>query len=98
VSSDLSHYLDYHAARRIDADTCRAIEGLRWEEVGEDQACGRIGVNGLLEAARRRGLRARTVDLRNSGDTAGPRDEVVGYGAWVFEEAEARGTATGVLH
>jgi len=86
VSSDLSHYLDYHAARRIDEATCRAIERLRWEEIGEDQACGRVGVNGLLEAARRRGLRTRTVDLRNSGDTAGSRDEVVGYGAWVFEE------------
>jgi hypothetical protein len=41
-------------------------------------------INGLLCAARTHGLSARTVDLRNSGDTAGPRDEVVGYGAYVF--------------
>jgi AmmeMemoRadiSam system protein B len=98
ASSDLSHYLDYQTARRIDAATCRAIEGLSWEDVGEDQACGRIGVNGLLEAARRRRMRVRTLDLRNSGDTAGPRDEVVGYGAWAFEEAAGGAPAAGVLH
>ncbi len=98
VSSDLSHYLDYHAARRIDAATCRAIETMRWEDLDEDQACGRVGVNGLLEAARHRHMAVRTVDLRNSGDTAGPRDEVVGYGAWVFDEAGTGAGERGVVH
>ena len=84
VSSDLSHYLDYDAARRRDRRTCAAIERLRWEEIGADDACGRAPVRGLLWAARRRGLRATTLDLRNSGDTAGPRDSVVGYGAWAL--------------
>jgi len=54
--------------------------------IGEERACGRMPIRGLLQSARRHGLRARTVDLRNSGDTAGPRDRVVGYGAFVFEE------------
>ena len=84
VSSDLSHYLDYDTARRIDAVTARAIENLQPEAIGYEQACGRIPVNGLLWAARRHGLHAHTMDLRNSGDTAGPRDQVVGYGAWLF--------------
>ncbi len=97
VSSDLSHYLEYHAARRVDAATCSAIETLRWEDVGEDQACGRIGVNGLLEAARRRRMSVRTLDLRNSGDTAGSRDEVVGYGAWAFEERSPGAAAKEML-
>jgi AmmeMemoRadiSam system protein B len=84
ISSDLSHYHDYATARRLDAATTLAIESLRPQDIGYDQACGRIPVNGLLALARRRGLHAQTLDLRNSGDTAGPRDQVVGYGAYVF--------------
>jgi MEMO1 family protein len=90
ISSDLSHYLDSAGARRLDDVTAKAIEALAPEGIGENQACGRIPIRGLLEAARRHKLRARTVDLRNSGDTAGPRDRVVGYGAFVFEEAVGR--------
>ncbi len=84
VSSDLSHYLDYESARALDAATSRAIERLDWEGIQPDGACGRHPVRGLLVAAKRHGLRVRTVDLRSSGDTAGPRDQVVGYGAYVF--------------
>ncbi len=83
ISSDLSHYHDYETARRMDAATARAIEQLQPEAIGYDQACGRIPVTGLLDLARRHGLHVHTLDLRNSGDTAGPRDQVVGYGAWV---------------
>jgi len=89
VSSDLSHYLGYEAARRLDQATCRAIEALDAGAIGADQACGRIPVKGLLRVARRRGLSVVTVDLRNSGDTAGPRDRVVGYGSWLFLEETA---------
>ena len=84
VSSDLSHYHDYATARRMDAATSRAIEALAPEDIGGEQACGRIPVQGLLLAARRHGLRAAAIDVRSSGDTAGPRDSVVGYGAYVF--------------
>jgi MEMO1 family protein len=87
ISSDLSHYRDYETARRMDEATSRAIEALEPDRIAENQACGRNAINGLLTAARHYGLRARTVDLRNSGDTAGPRDQVVGYGAYVFEPA-----------
>jgi AmmeMemoRadiSam system protein B len=82
ISSDLSHYMDYASAMALDARTSRAIEDLRPEAIGYHQACGRIPVAGLLQEARRRGLHARTLDLRNSGDTAGPKDRVVGYGAY----------------
>jgi AmmeMemoRadiSam system protein B len=84
VSTDLSHYCDYATARRLDAATTRAIEALEPEAIGHEQACGRIPVQGLLLAAQRHGLHANAVDVRNSGDTAGPRDAVVGYGAYVF--------------
>ena len=86
ISSDLSHYYDSPAAQRLDRATANAIEALEPEAIGEDQACGRFPIRGLLQAARRHGLRPRAVNLRNSGDTAGPRDRVVGYGAFVFEE------------
>jgi AmmeMemoRadiSam system protein B len=84
VSSDLSHYYDYETARRLDAETTRAIEALRPEDIGAESACGRVPARGLLLLARRLGLSVRTLDVRNSGDTAGPRDEVVGYGSWAF--------------
>src|SRR5690606_30990029 len=85
ISTDLSHYHDYETARRMDAATSQAIETLRSEDIGHEQACGHVPLLGLLEVARRRGLHIKTVDLRNSGDTAGPRDRVVGYGAYALE-------------
>jgi AmmeMemoRadiSam system protein B len=88
ISSDLSHYYDYDTARDMDAATAVAIESLEPERIAHDHACGRIGVQGLLSVARRRSLAARTLDLRSSGDTAGGRDEVVGYGAWAFTVAK----------
>ena len=84
VSSDLSHYLDYATARRLDAATSQAIAALDPGAIGDDQACGRIPVKGLLKAARHHGLECQVLDLRNSGDTAGPRNQVVGYGAFAF--------------
>ncbi len=87
VSSDLSHYLPYEEARRIDASTARAILDLRTDLVGE-QACGAHPVNGLLLAARRHRLTPHLLDLRNSGDTAGDKSRVVGYGAFALTEAD----------
>ena len=82
ISSDLSHYHDYETARARDAATSRSIEALRYEDIDAGDACGRGPVSGLLHYARDHGLRVQTLDLRNSGDTAGARDRVVGYGAW----------------
>jgi len=86
ISSDLSHYLDYDSAKVRDAATCQAIEALAYEKVGYHDACGRNPVSGLLHYARSHNLAIRTLDLRNSGDTAGPRDRVVGYGTWILSE------------
>lgn len=86
VSSDLSHYHAYKEARRMDEAASKAIEKLHPEDLDPEQACGRLPIAGLLLAAQRHGLKGRTIDLRSSGDTAGPRDEVVGYGAYLFTE------------
>ncbi|HET9595339.1 MAG TPA: AmmeMemoRadiSam system protein B [Anaeromyxobacteraceae bacterium] len=88
VSSDLSHYLPYRRARAVDEATARQIEAGGPPLLGE-QACGAVGVNGLLHVAGRRELRIERLDLRCSGDTAGPRDEVVGYGAFALYEGAA---------
>lgn len=84
ISSDLSHYQSYQVAQQMDRATSNAIEQFRPDQIHYDMACGRNPVNGLLEVAKRKQLHAKTLDLRNSGDTAGPRDRVVGYGAYVF--------------
>lgn len=85
ISSDLSHYHDYQTARRMDRATSDAIAALDPSAIGYDQACGCNPILGLLRAARRHGLTVEIADLRNSGDTAGPRDHVVGYGAYLFQ-------------
>ncbi|TCJ13507.1 AmmeMemoRadiSam system protein B [Parasulfuritortus cantonensis] len=85
VSSDLSHYQPYALARQADAGTAEAILHLRSDLVGE-MACGCHPINGLLVAAGHKGLKAHLLDLRNSGDTAGDRARVVGYGAFAFTE------------
>lgn len=84
ISSDLSHYHDYATARRLDFATSQAIEALAWQDLDEESACGRVPIRGLLYSAGERSLTVRTLDLRNSGDTAGSRDRVVGYGAYLI--------------
>ena len=84
VSSDLSHYHSYETAQRLDLATAAAIERGDWASLGPNQACGCLPVAGLIVEAERRGLKARRLSLCNSEDTAGSRDRVVGYGAWMF--------------
>jgi len=85
VSSDLSHYLPYAAARLLDTQTAQRIVDLD-PAINHRQACGATPVNGLLLAARQYGLRVELLDLRNSGDTVGDKARVVGYGAFAFCE------------
>jgi len=86
ISSDLSHYENYVTANRMDSTASQAIVDLNPESLGSENACGRVPIRGLLNLARKKGMRAEMLDLRNSGDTAGPRDQVVGYGAYAFYE------------
>ncbi len=84
ISSDLSHYLKYDDARAIDAVTCQAIEHLDALQLNQSMACGATPGAGRRIAAKRRGMKVTTLDLRNSADTTGDRGLVVGYGAWMF--------------
>jgi len=89
VSTDLSHYQDHATASVHDRRTADAITAGHPDAIRPDDACGAHPVRGLLVAARRHHLHSRLLDLRNSGDTAGPRDRVVGYGAFSLTEDAA---------
>jgi len=94
VSSDLSHYYDYSTAQKLDRATADAIEELAPGEIHPPQACGRLAIQGLLQVAEDCELTPATLDLRNSGDTAGRKDRVVGYGAFAFYPATANTSST----
>jgi AmmeMemoRadiSam system protein B/AmmeMemoRadiSam system protein A len=89
ISSDLSHYHSYAAARRIDGATVQAILGFD-AGISHEQACGATPVAGALIAARRKGLAPRLLDCRNSGDTAGGKDQVVGYASFALAPGSPR--------
>jgi len=84
VSSDLSHFRDYQAACEIDSFTSEQIRALQPSALTGEHACGYKPISGLLRAAAKRGLECEVLDTRSSGDTAGTRDRVVGYGAYAF--------------
>jgi MEMO1 family protein len=85
ISSDLSHFHPYDRARERDASTAARILAFDTKLVGED-ACGSLAIDGLTWLARERDLRVEQLELKSSGDTAGSRDRVVGYGAFAFYE------------
>lgn len=85
ISSDLSHYLDYDSACETDAETSQAIISMDNHIIDGYHACGSVGINGLLLYARQHQMQGQILALRNSGDTAGKKDSVVGYGAYLFQ-------------
>ncbi|GBD85645.1 hypothetical protein BMS3Abin02_02062 [bacterium BMS3Abin02] len=84
ISSDLSHYLAYEDARRVDSTTASQIVNRQGSALARDSACGLRGIQGVLLFAERHQLPVRLLDLRNSGDTAGDKERVVGYGAFAI--------------
>ena len=76
--------MGYETARRLDLATAAAIERGDWSVLGPKRACGCHAVAGMLAETKRLDLKAQRLELCNSGDTAGSRDRVVGYGAWLF--------------
>jgi AmmeMemoRadiSam system protein B len=86
VSSDLSHYLSYRDAQAADRSTADAVLELK-TDIDHDHACGATPVCGLALSARRRHLKPELLDLRNSGDTAGDKNRVVGYASFAFYES-----------
>ena len=85
ISSDLSHYLPQEVAVPKDEETLAQILSLD-PTIRHDQACGATPLNGMLLAARRRGMRPEALGRCTSADTAGQPDRVVGYCAVALHE------------
>ncbi|MCW8331193.1 AmmeMemoRadiSam system protein B [Photobacterium sp. SDRW27] len=85
ISSDLSHYHPYTEAQKIDRNTCTLIESYE-PSLSPEQACGSTGINTLLLLAKQRGYQLKRVELKNSGDTAGDKERVVGYVSYLISE------------
>lgn len=95
VSTDLSHYHPYDEARALDSDTARRIVARDYADLEGEQACGAAPVRGLLYEATQRDLAVHLCDLRSSGDTAGDRRRVVGYGSFALTEGGRAGKPGG---
>jgi AmmeMemoRadiSam system protein B len=83
-STDLSHYLSCDEARARDLATLAAVEEGRFEAIGPEDACGYRGLGAVMRLGAQRGYQPRMLEYQSSGDTAGDRDRVVGYGAVAF--------------
>lgn len=84
ISSDLSHFLSYVPAQKMDSLTAKQFERMLYQELHHDQCCGFFPVRGMLKFAKEHGLKITTLDLRNSADTAGDKGRVVGYGSFMI--------------
>ena len=87
ISTDLSHYHAYDEAKRIDGATLERMRAYA-TDIDHDEACGATPLNGLLSVARERAMSIRQLAACNSGDTAGGKGQVVGYGALALYEGE----------
>jgi AmmeMemoRadiSam system protein A len=85
ISTDLSHYHAYEAARAIDQATLARIAA-RATDLDHEEACGATPLNGFLSVAKRRGVPLKLLAACNSGDTAGGKGKVVGYSAFAAHE------------
>ena len=82
ISTDLSHFMEYSSAHQRDQQTSNKIMHFIYNELEFNDACGRTPLAGLLQLADEKQLSIKQLDMRNSGDTAGDKQRVVGYGAW----------------
>ncbi|MEJ2763070.1 AmmeMemoRadiSam system protein B [Photobacterium sp. MCCC 1A19761] len=87
ISSDLSHYHPYAQAQQIDSKTCDLIEHYR-ASLNPEQACGSTGINALLQLAKQRHYQLTRITQKNSGDTAGDKERVVGYVSYLVSETQ----------
>jgi len=84
TSTDLSHFHDYATAQKLDSATSQSILNMDYKKIGFEDACGRNPLKGVLYWAKKHGYKVSLLDLRNSGDTSGTRDRVVGYGSYLI--------------
>lgn len=87
ISSDLSHFYNQQDCRKIDTYTATIIETGRVDRFESEQACGLIGIKGLVDFANRNGCTLIRTEMYNSGDVSDDKERVVGYGAWFMYDS-----------
>lgn len=88
ISSDLSHFLPAKEAGKIDLITAQMIEEQDIQEFKSSQACGAIGIAGLVDFASQHRFSLIRTGLINSSDASDDESSVVGYGCWILYEDE----------
>jgi len=91
ASSDLSHYYDYETAVEIDEKANKAIPSLDIKKAEKIEACGKTAILALMKLAKSKGWLGKKLFYANSGDTAGDKSQVVGYGCYAFYEQVQQG-------
>ena len=87
ISTDLSHYYDIEKANTLDSICMQAVAELDPAKLHQGcEACGKIGVEAMLLAAKKRGLKPVLLDYRTSADASGDESQVVGYMSAAFVE------------
>lgn len=88
ISSDLSHFLTDEKAKKIDAVTADMIETGNIDNFQYEQACGALGIAGLVDFANKKNYSLIRIGMHNSGLTTGDKTRVVGYGSWFLYEGQ----------
>lgn len=84
ISSDLSHYYPYEKAVKLDSNCNEAVEEMDLKKMEKCEACGKTGIMMLIYLAKKNGWKSKLIKYANSGDTAGPKSQVVGYASYAF--------------
>lgn len=88
ISSDLSHFYPEREAIKIDNYTAKQIEEISTQNFDIEQACGAVGICGIIDFAKKKNYSLIRVGLTNSAKTTGDSSRVVGYGSWFLYEGE----------
>lgn len=84
ISSDMSHFLSYSESVKKDRRTIQLILDGKEEELDGSNACGYIGIGGIILASKTHGWKAKNWQQINSGDITKDYKRVVGYATIFF--------------
>ena len=86
ISTDLSHYHSYNEAVKKDNGFINSLESFEENTIKKDilagkcEACGEGAIIAGISLSKKLGAKKlKVIKYANSGDTAGPKDQVVGY-------------------
>lgn len=85
ISTDLSHFYSLNEAKQKDMQCLDAIDKKDIKLLTKEcEACGMIGIKGMLQAINKFHLNTKLLDYRTSADRSGDTKSVVGYTSFVI--------------